>query len=105
MASVSNNFQQSARRSALIQGFLRIETIIVLVISLIMATLCWLNVFWLPETWWLWLLMGGIGACAMAWTSTRDPKLVRNLANDIGIHDAISPSFVSLRPLYLTSDP
>lgn len=98
MASVSNNFQQSARRSALIQGFLRIETIIVLVISLIMATLCWLNVFWLPETWWLWLLMGGIGACAMAWTSTRDPKLVRNLANDI-VHEEISADTVRIAEL------
>ena len=37
MASVSNNFQQSARRSALIQGFLRIETIIIMVIALVMV--------------------------------------------------------------------
>lgn len=98
MATVSNNFQQSARRSALIQGFLRIETIIIMVISLIMAALCWLNLFWLPETWWLWLLLGGVGACAMAWTSTRDPKLVRNIANDI-VHEEISAETVRIAEL------
>ncbi len=76
-------FDQNANRNALIKGFLRIESLICLALGLVMMSLCLLDIFWLPETWWLWLVLGIAGACLIAYSNTRDKAVVRKIKEEI----------------------
>ncbi len=63
-----------AKRVALTQAFLRPESAIIVVLSVLMAALCMTKIFWAPALWWAWLLFGLAGLGAIVLLSMRDFK-------------------------------
>jgi hypothetical protein len=97
-SSAHTQFQQNAMRNALIKGFMRIESIICLAIGIGIAILCLLDIFWLPEMWWLWLLFGFAGAGIIAFANTRDKKAVHKIKEDI-VSDEINSNDLQVSEL------
>jgi hypothetical protein len=88
MATMSDKFDARTTRGPILRGLLRIETVVILLISAVMTVLCLLNLFWLPETWWLWLVLGLLGAVAMTWTASRDATpLTKSKAAALSLDD------------------
>lgn len=63
-----------AKRVALTQAFLRPESAIIVVMSVLMAALCLTRFFYSPAYWWAWLLFGLAGLAAIVLLSVRDFK-------------------------------
>jgi hypothetical protein len=83
MASASNYLQNNAKRTALLQGYLKIESIVLLVIALVMTVLCWLDLFVVPWMWPIWLIGGIVGATAVAMSNTRDKRKINKAREQI----------------------
>jgi hypothetical protein len=78
----AKEIHQRARRTAAVQGFFRYETLIVLGIAVLLFGLCVFNIFWMPNTWWIWLLLGAGGAAALVYTNTRNKVVIRSFVNE-----------------------
>jgi len=71
---------QNARRELLYYAIFRPESAIILVISIVMTGLSLLNIFWFPESWWLWLLFGIAGEAVIIATTMRDQQTLSRIA-------------------------
>ncbi len=72
-----------ARRTAFLRGLMRLESLIIAGAALVMFALCVYKLFWFPNTWWLWLILGAAGPLALAWTAMRDTRAVRSMINTL----------------------
>jgi len=70
---------RQAQRRAVLYALLRPESLVIIGFALVMTALCLARIFWFPNTWWVWLLFGVIGAGAMAWSTLRDTGFVQKV--------------------------
>ncbi len=80
---------RATRREAMQYAFWRPESAIVISISILMTGLCLLNIFFLPNMWWMWLLFGILGEIALIYTGMQDKKLMAKLASKL-FYDRLS---------------
>ena len=74
---------QATRRESIQHAFWRVESAIIIAITIVTTGLCLLNIFFLPEMWWMWLLFGILGEAALVYTGMHDKKLMAKLASKI----------------------
>lgn len=63
-----------------------------------MMTLCLLNIFWYPGTWWIWFLLGVAGVFSLAWSTSRNHKLVQQMSTDL-LQRRLDAKFVTIPEL------
>jgi hypothetical protein len=81
MAVNVQHLYQSARKKALKLGLMRQETLLILALALVLATLSIFNLIWNPPMWWAWILLGLGGAALLVWSTLGDKSLLRGLVN------------------------
>lgn len=82
MSPRAQELHRSARQQAMVKGLMSKETITVVIISAILVVLCTLNLFWFPQAWWLWVILGCAGAIALAFSAASDKSLVRRFVSE-----------------------
>jgi hypothetical protein len=76
---LAGKIHRDARSQAIKSALLRTETLTVMVICTVLVALCALNLFWFPETWWVWMLLGVAGAGVIVLAGAQDRLLLRRL--------------------------
>ena len=79
---ISDIFQAS-RREMLQYAFWRVESAIIIALTIVMTGLCLLNIFFLPEMGWIWLGFGVLGEAALIYTGTQDKVMMAKLASKL----------------------
>jgi hypothetical protein len=79
MTRLAAQIHRDARSQAIKSALLRTETLTILTLCTVLVTLCALNVFWYPETWWVWLILGVIGASIIVLAGANDRYILRRL--------------------------
>ena len=74
---------KASRREMLQYAFWRVESAIIIALTIVMTGLCLLNIFFLPEMGWMWLGFGVLGEAALIYTGTQDKVMMAKLASKL----------------------
>jgi hypothetical protein len=79
MTRLAAKIHRDARGQAIKDALLRTETLVILTLCTLLVALCALNVFWYPETWWVWLVLGVVGSGVIVFAGAQDRFILRRL--------------------------
>ncbi len=69
-----NNIINTSKKQLLKYAIMRPESTILLTFTTLMLLCCLFRLYWYPELWWFWLLLGVVGEIAITYTTLNDEK-------------------------------
>jgi hypothetical protein len=76
---LSEEMKQQIQKAVLSYAFFRVESAVVIAITILFIGLSLLNLSWFPGKWWLWLLFGLVGEALIMLTTLRDERLYKQV--------------------------
>jgi hypothetical protein len=80
---LSEEMKQQIQKTVLSYAFFRLESAVVIAITILLVGLSLLNLSWLPGKWWLWLLFGLVGEALIMLTTLRDEELYKQVMDNM----------------------
>jgi DNA repair exonuclease SbcCD ATPase subunit len=81
--SVRDQIQEGAQRQVLEYALLRPECALVLAGSVLLAGANAFGVRFIPGQWWMYLIAGGVGYVALAYSTLKDPAFIRSVMHKL----------------------
>ena len=78
-----NNIISTSKRQLLKYAITRLESTLLLSFSVVMVTCCLMRLYWYPEMWWFWLLLGVLGEIVIIYTTMQDERSLSKITSQM----------------------